>query len=259
MATQFKLRRDAAATWTSVNPTLAQGEPGYETDTGKGKIGNGSTPWNSLPYTWFPAAQLVLATLMDAKGDLIVATAADTAARLPVGANGLTLVADSAEATGLAWKRRGWEHVLDATASGSASFIDLDAILFDGYLTVIEWEGAIAASSTSLALRMLSSGTPVTGANYNYGGYLANTGQTSAVVGFISAEGGFGEIRVAKGANAAATRIDGDCVNGTSAPVVGDQAAAHTLATAYTGVRLISASGSNLAAGSRFAVYRVKV
>lgn len=42
-------------------------------------------------------------TLLDAKGDLIVASAADTAARLPVGTNGQILSADSAEATGLKW------------------------------------------------------------------------------------------------------------------------------------------------------------
>ena len=50
MATQIQLRRDTAANWTSTNPTLTQGEPGYETDTGKIKYGNGSTAWNSLAY-----------------------------------------------------------------------------------------------------------------------------------------------------------------------------------------------------------------
>jgi len=42
-------------------------------------------------------------TLIDAKGDLIAGTGADAVARLAVGANGTTLVADSAEATGLKW------------------------------------------------------------------------------------------------------------------------------------------------------------
>jgi MinD-like ATPase involved in chromosome partitioning or flagellar assembly len=41
--------------------------------------------------------------IVDAKGDLIAATAADTPARLGVGANGTVLTADSAEATGLKW------------------------------------------------------------------------------------------------------------------------------------------------------------
>jgi hypothetical protein len=42
-------------------------------------------------------------TIVDAKGDLIGATAADTPARLAVGTNGQVLTADSTAATGLAW------------------------------------------------------------------------------------------------------------------------------------------------------------
>jgi len=42
-------------------------------------------------------------TLIDAKGDLLVGTAADTAGRLVVGTNTYILTADSAETTGLKW------------------------------------------------------------------------------------------------------------------------------------------------------------
>ena len=45
--------------------------------------------------------------IVDAKGDLISATAADTPARLAVGANGTVLTADSSEATGLKWATAG--------------------------------------------------------------------------------------------------------------------------------------------------------
>ena len=51
VVTQIQVRRGTASQWTSTNPTLAAGEWGYETDTGKVKIGNGSTLWNSLGYT----------------------------------------------------------------------------------------------------------------------------------------------------------------------------------------------------------------
>lgn len=50
VVTQIQVRRGTAAQWTSANPTLANGEWGYETDTNKAKIGNGSTAWNSLSY-----------------------------------------------------------------------------------------------------------------------------------------------------------------------------------------------------------------
>lgn len=51
VVTAIQIRRGTASQWTSANPTLASGEWGYETDTGKVKIGNGSTAWNSLAYT----------------------------------------------------------------------------------------------------------------------------------------------------------------------------------------------------------------
>lgn len=53
MATIIQLRRDTAANWTSNNPILAEGEPAYETDTLKEKLGDGITAWNSLPYKIF--------------------------------------------------------------------------------------------------------------------------------------------------------------------------------------------------------------
>jgi hypothetical protein len=50
VVTQIQIRRGTASQWTSANPTLASGEFGYETDTGKFKIGDGSTAWTSLGY-----------------------------------------------------------------------------------------------------------------------------------------------------------------------------------------------------------------
>ena len=50
MATIIQWRRDTAANWTSVNPILANGEAGYETDTEKLKLGDGVTVWTLLPY-----------------------------------------------------------------------------------------------------------------------------------------------------------------------------------------------------------------
>jgi hypothetical protein len=53
-----------------------------------------------LDFSWVAVDPL---TILDAKGDLITATAADTPARLAVGTNGQVLTADSTAATGLAW------------------------------------------------------------------------------------------------------------------------------------------------------------
>jgi len=51
MATKIQLRRDTAADWTSNNPTLAAGEFGWESNTNRFKIGDGSTAWTSLSYS----------------------------------------------------------------------------------------------------------------------------------------------------------------------------------------------------------------
>jgi len=53
-----------------------------------------------LDFTWSAADPL---SILDAKGDLISATAADTPARLAVGSNGQVLTADSTTSTGLKW------------------------------------------------------------------------------------------------------------------------------------------------------------
>jgi len=47
---KIQIRRDTSTNWSNVNPILSSGEFGYETDTGKLKIGNGLTSWNSASY-----------------------------------------------------------------------------------------------------------------------------------------------------------------------------------------------------------------
>jgi len=50
MAFRIQLRKGLASAWTNTNPVLLSGEPGYESDTGKLKIGDGFSRWNVLPY-----------------------------------------------------------------------------------------------------------------------------------------------------------------------------------------------------------------
>lgn len=50
MATRMQQRRGLASQWTTANPVLAAGEIGYETDTGKFKIGDGINTWSLLKY-----------------------------------------------------------------------------------------------------------------------------------------------------------------------------------------------------------------
>ncbi len=78
---QIQLRRDTAANWTSVNPTLAAGEVGLETDTRQIKAGDGATAWASLAYVAVPNGAVTTAKIGDSQvttakiGDSQVTTA----------------------------------------------------------------------------------------------------------------------------------------------------------------------------------------
>jgi len=47
---KIQFRRGSSSNWVSGNPTLISGEPGFETDTLKLKIGDGTTAWSGLNY-----------------------------------------------------------------------------------------------------------------------------------------------------------------------------------------------------------------
>jgi hypothetical protein len=60
-------KRGTAAILAANNPVIPAGEFVIETDTGKAKIGNGSTAWNSLGYFVPSASDIVAGTLPDAR------------------------------------------------------------------------------------------------------------------------------------------------------------------------------------------------
>lgn len=73
MPNTIKLRRGTAAQWTAANPVLAAGEPGFETDTGKHKIGDGASAWSALDY-FLPQAEvdsLIAATAVPQHSDRV--------------------------------------------------------------------------------------------------------------------------------------------------------------------------------------------
>lgn len=91
------------------------------------KIQNGAVTAAKLD-----AAAAIQPTIVDAKGDLIAATAADTVSRLAVGANNTVLTADSSTGTGLKWAAVtqavtavGGAEVLTNQTTTSTSYTDL--------------------------------------------------------------------------------------------------------------------------------------
>jgi hypothetical protein len=76
-----------------------------------------------------------MATAIDAKGDLIGGTGADTFARLAVGANGTILTADSAQATGLKWATAASGSPMTLIQRSSFSNVADTSTTFDGVFT----------------------------------------------------------------------------------------------------------------------------
>ena len=120
MATKIQLRRGTAAQWTATNPVLAQGEVGVELATGKWKVGDGATAWNSLAY-----AGLQLA------GDLGGTAAAPTVTGLHLSspmsqANGGTGAATLGDAT-FTPTGEGSPRALDDVAASTERVLDVVA------------------------------------------------------------------------------------------------------------------------------------
>jgi hypothetical protein len=114
-----------------------------------------------MDFKWVTSddANAIQNTIVDAKGDLIAATAADTPARLAVGANNTMLVADSTASTGLAYK---------------------SAATLYAYTTWTPTLGSLTIGNGTVAARFAKIGKTV---NFNL---IISLGSTSSVTGRIT-------------------------------------------------------------------------
>jgi hypothetical protein len=81
-------------------------------------------------------------TIYDAKGDIVVATADNTVSRLPIGANRFSLVADSAEGTGVKWANASQQE-LNLQSGTSYTFV-----LADAYSKTVQFTNGSAITAT---------------------------------------------------------------------------------------------------------------
>ena len=168
MAQQIILRKGTAAAWTSANPTLAAGEPGVETDTGKFKLGNGVTAWVSLAYA--------VGTIPTDVNQL-----ADVSNLIPTNLADLADVASNAPSSGqvLKWNGTAWAPAADATGGGGGGATTLDELTDVAIVgtpaanSILKYVGGIWGAGTETS-QTLSSATSGSGVNIN----LSNTGGT---------------------------------------------------------------------------------
>ena len=98
-----------------------------------------------------------MATAIDAKGDLIGGTGADTFARLAVGTNGTVLTADSAESTGLKWVTpgQGLTLVKSQTIGSGVSSVNVTSAFsatYDNYKIIVS--GGVGSADAGLNLKL---------------------------------------------------------------------------------------------------------
>jgi hypothetical protein len=111
-------------------------------------------------------------TIVDAKGDLIAAVAADTPARLAVGTNGQVLTADSTASTGLAWATAGggdttWSLVnTGGTALTGAGTITISGITKDKLMVYVSAGSTTSTTQATIQFRFNSDST----SKYSYAG-----------------------------------------------------------------------------------------
>jgi len=201
MAVKIQLRRGTTSQWTS-NIVLSAGEVGVNTETKQIKVGDGSTTWGALPY--FASGTITSVTagagitvyttagssassgaisiaidetaifaknIINAKGDLIVGKADDTAIVLPVGTTANhTLLVDPSTETGVKWgaiptlNQNTTGTAANVTGTTNATLTTLSALTSIGSSNITSgtWSATLGATSgaslTSLNASNLASG-----------------------------------------------------------------------------------------------------
>lgn len=117
----------------------------------------------------------IAATIVDAKGDLIAATAADTVARLAVGSNGQVLTADSGQSTGLKWGPGPGLVKLGSGTFSASSAVNVNNVFSSTYdlYRIFITTSAISADLT-MQLKLRVGGTDTSGSDYYASNRLEN-------------------------------------------------------------------------------------
>ena len=143
MPSKIQLRRDTGTNWFSVNPVLSDGELGFETDTLKFKLGDGTTNWNGLAYVINPVDLSAYALLTDIPDVSGFATTADL--------TDYALTADLPDVSGYVEKTAAQQTITgDIDITGA---LDVSGTLEGGFIQIPGWIQTITNPTNVLSFQ----------------------------------------------------------------------------------------------------------
>ena len=188
------------------------------------------------------------------KGDLYTFSTSD--ARLGVGANGTTLVADSAEATGLKWQAAssGAMTLIGTTTFSASAAVNVNDVFSTTYANYLVRTDFVGSETIGMSMRLRVSGADNTTSDYNRqsitaysttveGGRGANA--SSFEVPAASTAGSYIQFSFFNPFQAAKTGVIMDTVSYAGSGIEATRSSfAFAAATSFTGFSLIPASGN---------------
>lgn len=177
------------------------------------------------------AGNAINKTIVDAKGDIIAATAADTVSRLAVGANDTVLTADSSTATGLKWAAAAsgganWSLLNSGgTALTGAATVTVSGISAKDKIMILVENASSANSSALISVRLNTD----TGNNYTFHGIRNNIASSYSNNNFFKTSQTNSYIPIGKMGSDGGNQVSGFCL------ISGCNAA---------GVKVLNAAGS---------------
>lgn len=217
-----------------------------------------------LDYTWVTSddANAIQNAIVDAKGDLIAASANDTPARLAVGANGTVLTADSGETTGIKWAVPAVAGLtlINTTTFSGASSVAIDNVFTSTYANYFIQTSFTSSANTDqmVQMRLRAAGSDATGSDYltdgtrAYPSAVAYFGSTSTKwelhnISSVNADNAHHTIQILGPEIASLTKITSFGFGYTSVTFGTNsihQSGRHGLSTQYDGFKLFVTTGN---------------
>ena len=256
-STAGKLQVSNGSTFTDVDTSVALSSSTPQT-LGTAAAGTSSDASRADHRHAMPSASDVGAisnALVNAKGDLITATANDTPAILTVGTNGHVLTADSAATNGIKWAALPSSDLalidtVTVSASATLNVNNAFSATYQNYLIVVRLLGTGAVNCT---LRLRASGSDATGSDYAVQDLIPNgtntnpsraTGTSFRAFALGDTNHSAGTIHVFAPNAAERTQFTSFVVAGNDGVATYLPTCQHQLATAYDGFSLTAGSGT---------------